>query len=612
MPEIKQLLPHVVNKIAAGEVVERPASMVKELVENAIDAGADRVDVVLREGGTAEVRVVDNGCGISPDQLLLAVTSHATSKIQSDDDLFDVSTLGFRGEALASIGSVSHLKLRSRVATSDAGAELQVDGGSIGTVTPTAAAVGTTVSVSDLFFNTPVRRKFLRTIRTELGHCIETVTRLALAHPQIHFSLTHDDRLLHDLPPVSELRDRIAHFFGQPLAEGLLEISSQEGDIAVTGYVAHPQNSRSHTKMQYLILGGRFIRDRSLQHALSEAYRGLLLRGRYPICFLQIEMPADQVDVNVHPTKLEVRFRDGQRLYRQMLSALRTRFLKANLNATLAPLGSAPHSTKQTASLPLGTASGSRDGMPNRAIPINLHERKNLSSAEQDTSGEGEADLAAFSASAFSDANRKDTPHTAGQPINVDQHATVPAIQVMDRYLIAESDNTVIVMDQHALHESILYEKLREKILSGPLDRQPLLVPEPVDLSADEAAALLDQRETLSQLGIEIEPFGGETVLLTGLPSLLAKQNRGKLLQSLAAQFASPGGTTERRDLLDELLHMVACKAAIKAGDVLATEEIQDLVAQRTESKTSHHCPHGRPTTLVLTREDLDRQFLRT
>jgi DNA mismatch repair protein MutL len=612
MQEIKQLPPHVVNKIAAGEVVERPASMVKELVENAIDAGADRVDVVLREGGTAEVRVVDNGCGISPDQLLLAVTSHATSKIQSDDDLFDVSTLGFRGEALASIGSVAHLKLRSRVATSDAGAELQVDGGTMGTVTPTAAAVGTTVSVSDLFFNTPVRRKFLRTIRTELGHCTETLTRLALAHPQIHFSLTHDDRLLHDLPPVPELRDRIAHFFGQPLAEGLLEISSQEGDILVTGYVAHPQNSRSHTKMQYLLLGGRFIRDRSLQHALSEAYRGLLLRGRYPICFLQIEMPTDQVDVNVHPTKLEVRFRDGQRLYRQMLSALRTRFLKANLNATLAPLESAPHFTKQTASLPLSTASGSRDGMPNRAIPVNLHERGNPSSAAQDTSGESEADHAAFSASAFSDATRNDVAHTAGHPVNTEQLATVPAIQVMDRYLIAESDNAVIVMDQHALHESILYEKLRKKILSGPLDRQPLLVPEPVDLSADEAAALLDQRETLSQLGIEIEPFGGETVLLTGLPSLLAKQNRGKLLQSLAAQLASPGGTAERRDLLDELLHMVACKAAIKAGDVLATEEIQVLIAQRTESKTSHHCPHGRPTTLVLTREDLDRQFLRT
>lgn len=606
MPEIKQLPPHVVNKIAAGEVVERPASMVKELVENAIDAGADRIAVTLREGGTAEVRVVDNGCGISPEQLLLAVTSHATSKIESDDDLFDVATLGFRGEALASISSVAHLNIRSRIATSDAGAELQVDGGAIGTVRPTAAAVGTTISVSDLFFNTPVRRKFLRTIRTELSHCTETITRLALAHPQIHFSLTHDDRLLHDLPPVTELRDRIAHFHGQPLADGLLEINSQEGDITLTGYVAHPQNSRSNNKMQYLLLRGRFIRDRSLQHAVSEAYRGLLLRGRYPICFLQIQMPADQVDVNVHPTKLEVRFRDSQRLYRQMLSALRSRFLKANLNATLEPLGSVSPATEQTASLPFQSPTH-RNNIPNRPIPVAIHQRHSGSTLAETVTDKTEAIRDTFPESPGKKPVQDPAQTAIHHPLG-----PAPAIQVMDRYLIAENDNTVIVMDQHALHESILYEKLRAKMLSGPLDRQPLLVPEPVDLAADEAAALIDQRETLAQLGIEIEPFGGETVLLTSLPSLLAKQNRGKLLQSLAHQLASPGGTAERRDLLDELLHMIACKAAIKAGDVLATEEIQDLIAQRSESTMSHHCPHGRPTTLVLTREDLDRQFLRT
>ena len=279
MTEIKQLPPHVVNKIAAGEVVERPASMVKELIENAIDSGATRIDLILRESGTAEVRVVDNGSGIAPDQLAMAVTSHATSKIESDDDLFDVTTLGFRGEALASIGSVAHLRIRSRTAESDAGNELQVDGGAIGEVTPVAAAAGTTVAVSDLFFNTPVRRKFLRTIRTELGHCTEIFTRLSLAHPHIHFSLTHEERLLHDLPPVADLRERIAHFFGRPLADKLLKIDSREGEIEITGYVAHPQESRPNTKMQYLLLGGRFIRDRSLQHALGEAYRGLLLRG---------------------------------------------------------------------------------------------------------------------------------------------------------------------------------------------------------------------------------------------------------------------------------------------------------------------------------------------
>ena len=603
MPKIKQLPPHVVNKIAAGEVVERPASMVKELVENAIDAGADRIDVMLRAGGTAEVRIVDNGCGIAPEQLPLAITSHATSKIESDDDLFDVSTLGFRGEALASIGSVSHLSIRSRTPDSDAGAELQVDGGTIGNVKPIAAPIGTTISVSDLFFNTPVRRKFLRTVRTELGHCTETVTRLAVAHPQIHFSLTHDDRLLHDLPPVSKLRDRIAHFFGQSLADDLMEINSQEGDISITGYVAHPQTNRSHNKMQYLLLRGRFIRDRSLQHALGEAYRGLLLRGRYPICFLQIEMPADQVDVNVHPTKLEVRFRDSQRLYRQILAALRGRFLEANLNSTLQTPQPVSPMPEQTARLPFTKATQRIDRQPGRPIPVAIHQQHSGSEAV----GASEIDQAV--------SPHAPAPEAAADPLTGSAnpaHTPIPAIQVMGRYLIAESDNAVIVMDQHALHESILYENLKKRVLSGPLERQPLLVPEPVDLAAEETATLLNERETLASLGIEIEPFGGDTILLTGLPSLLEKQNRGQLLQSLAHQLSNPDRTAERRDLVDELLHMFACKAAIKAGDILAEEEIQDLIAQRTESTMSHHCPHGRPTTLVLTREDLDRQFLRT
>ena len=382
-----------------------------------------------------------------------------------------------------------------------------------------------------------------------------------------------------------------------------MEINSQEGDISITGYVAHPQTNRSHNKMQYLLLRGRFIRDRSLQHALGEAYRGLLLRGRYPICFLQIDIPADQVDVNVHPTKLEVRFRDSQRLYRQILAALRGRFLEANLNSTLQTPEAVSPVAEQTTQLPFTTATDRTGRHPGRSTPVAIHQRH---------SGSGIAKT--------DEINQAIPPHSSATDVIADlltestnrELTPVPAMQVMGRYLIAESDNAVIVMDQHALHESILYENLRKKVLSGPLERQPLLVPEPVDLTAEEAATLLNQRETLATLGIEIEPFGGETVLLTSLPSLLVNQNNAQLLQSLAHQLANPNSTAERRDLVDELLHMFACKAAIKAGDILADEEIQDLIAQRTESITSHHCPHGRPTTLVLTREDLDRQFLRT
>jgi DNA mismatch repair protein MutL len=606
MSQIKQLPPNVVNKIAAGEVVERPASIVKELVENAIDAGAGRIDVILREGGTEQVRVVDDGCGIPPAELALAVTSHATSKIRSDDDLFHIDTLGFRGEALASIASVARLRLRSRMSQRNDGAELEAHGGKRENVVPCGGATGTTIDVKDLFFNTPVRRKFLRTTRTELGHCSEAFTRLALAHPAIHFSLRHNDRLLHDLPPVETWRDRIAVFFGRPLADGLMEVASTEGNVEISGYVAHPQHSRSHARMQYLLLGGRFIRDRSLQHALGEAYRGLLLRGRYPICFLRIDLPADQVDVNVHPTKLEVRFRDARGLYRQLLATLRNRFLDADLTTSLEPKTAASLDDDRPLPLPL-TSVRSEPGsdaveLPQRSTAWIAKAAENAPPA-----------VAGGEQSPYRSATGQRDSIPAGTDQKPwDRAAPITAIQVMDRYLVAESDDAVIVMDQHALHESILYEKLRNKILSGNLDLQPLLVPEPVDLTATEASAVLDAQPLLAQLGIEVEPFGGETILITSVPAMLISHNRTDLLRTLAAQLTAGAKAPDRRDLLDELLHMVACKAAIKAGDRLEPEEIQDLLEQRSVVSGSHHCPHGRPTTLVFTREDLDRQFLRT
>jgi DNA mismatch repair protein MutL len=333
MPTIRQLSPSVVNKIAAGEVIERPASVLKELLENSVDAGATRIDVSIERGGSELIRVADNGCGIAADELPLAVASHATSKIGSADDLFSVATLGFRGEALASIAEVSRLVIRSRVADADSGAELEVVGGAVQPVVPVGCPGGTTIEVRNLFFNTPVRHKFLRSAQTEMGHAIEAVTRIALAHPGIHFTLSHNGRLMHDLAPVTDMRSRIAGFFGEELSGDLIDVHSRDGEIALDGYVANPMHSRATGRMQYLFLNGRAIRDRALQHALCEAYRGLLLTGRQPICFLRLEMPTSLVDVNVHPTKQEVRFQEAGRLYSQLLGTLRTRFLTTDLTA---------------------------------------------------------------------------------------------------------------------------------------------------------------------------------------------------------------------------------------------------------------------------------------
>ena len=614
MSHIQRLSTSVVNKIAAGEVIERPASVVKELLENAIDAGAARIDVTVEGGGVELVRVADDGAGISADQLPLALATHATSKIREADDLFRVSTLGFRGEALASIAEISRLVIRSRTAEADAGAELRVNGGSATDVAPCGCPPGTIVEVRNLFYNTPVRQKFLRTTQTEMGHSSEAVARLALAQPQIHFTLKHNARVIHDLPTGDGLRDRVARLFGEDLAESLIWVESSDGPVRVSGYVANPSHSRANTKMQYLFLNGRHIRDRSLQHALGEAYRGLLLSGRFPIAFLQLQMPPEQVDVNVHPTKLEVRFQEAGKIYSQLLAAIRGKFLTTDLTARVEPSSSIdaddPRGAGQMQSDLVQWARGalpSDDSAQPQAeqsrfdFPTSAFERQPLQLNRLDRAWPdrvaGQRNVAADDAPSETDSSQRPPDHHA--------------LQVQNRYLITECEDGILVIDQHALHERVLYEQLREKVLSGKLDTQKLLVPEPVDLSAAEAAAVLESRELLGQLGIEVEPFGGDTVLVSGYPAMLANMSPADLLRQVADQLTGGGRSPEARDLLDDLLHMIACKAAIKAGDRLNPAEVTELLSQRHLVDDPHHCPHGRPTALVFSRSELDRRFQR-
>lgn len=643
MPEIRQLSPSVVNKIAAGEVIERPASVVKELMENAVDAGAKRVDVTVEQGGVELVRVVDDGCGISADQLPLAIAAHATSKIREADDLFRVGTLGFRGEALASIAEVSKLILRSRPIDATAGAEISVHGGRIEPVAPCGCPIGTTIEVHNLFFNTPVRRKFLRTTATEMGHTAEAFTRIALAYPHVQFTLRHHEKLVHELPAAPDCLARIGAFFGSELADSMIPVESSDGPVVLRGYVAHPSQTRSHAKMQYVFLNGRAIRDRALQHALSEAYRGLILTGRYPIAFLQIDMPPDAVDVNVHPTKLEVRFQDSGRLYSQLLSTLRTKFLSVDLNNKLRPVAAAPDQGMLAA-----TSQESPGADPTEAADPQQAAKQRaelVAWAKGELAAQTSLDFRPSQPSSLSSYSLDQPEHKPLELVRIDRpprlaeaaprpqpapmqphigpsadarsakgvpRRPAPAIQVHNRYLIAETDDGMAVIDQHALHERILYEQLRERVLAGTMETQRLLVPEAVDLSPAEAAAALSSREILSQLGMEVSEFGGDTILVTSYPAMLANFKPADVLRDLVARILSGGKTPDIRDLVDDLLHMIACKAAIKAGDRLTPEEVAALVEQRHLAQDSHHCPHGRPTALVFTREELDRQFLRT
>lgn len=626
MPRIRQLSQSIINKIAAGEVIERPASVVKELMENSLDAGAGRVDVSIEAGGVDLVRVVDNGGGIEPDELPLAVASHATSKIADADDLFRVHTLGFRGEALASISEVSRTVIRSRTPASDGGAELEVVGGQLSPVVPCGCPVGTSIEVRNLFFNTPVRRKFLRSTQTELGHVSEAFLRIALASPDSHFTLRHNDRLVFELPGGEGWLERIARLFGRELADSLIWVESQSGPVRLSGYVAHPSQSRSNNRMQYLFLNGRCIRDRALQHALGEAYRGLLMTGRFPIAILGLEMPADQVDVNVHPTKLEVRFQDSGQLYSQLLATLRTKFLSTDLTTRVqTPLDEDPtsahdeeHAVRLRQQL-VDWAKGKVESWGDRADPASA------ASPRYDAPQFGEPSHSApleltrldrdWTPAGRSDEEPSHAPLSCEQPpVPVQHHSPhgpTHALQVHNRYLVAESDDGMMVIDQHALHERILYERLRARVEQGHIESQSLLVPETVDLSPAEAAVALENRDLLAQLGIRIEPFGGETVLVSSYPAMLANMNPVEVFRGMLDRLMVGGKTPDRRDLLDELLHTIACKAAIKAGDRLTPEEVRSLLEQRHLVDDPHHCPHGRPTALIFTREELDKQFKR-
>ena len=587
MARIHKLPVSVVNRIAAGEVVERPASVVKELLENALDASPSRVDVALEQGGIALVRVVDDGGGIEADDLPLAVTAHATSKLRVAEDLEHIETLGFRGEALASIGEVARLVIRSRT-PDGSGASLTVDGGRVGEVMPEGCGLGTTVEVHQLFGNVPARRAFLRAPQTEWSHSSEAFVRTALAHPGVAMSLSHNGRRIHDLAAVTAWRDRIGGLFGTSLGNRLIEISADDGEISLRGLVGRPEDDMAGTRLQHLFVAGRPFRDRSILHAVQEGYRGLLLSGRQPIVFLSFDMPTDMVDVNVHPAKMEVRFREPARLYRLVLSALRTAFLQHDMGTSLkatAPPAFAPwfgQPQKQTPSPPPFASQ--------RPTPL-------WEQAEQIP-----VDI---SAAHVPDAVAVDDSHRAVE------WAVERAVQMHNRYIVVECGDGIEVIDQHALHERVLYERLKASVADGHLEVQPLLVPERVELEAAELELVTEHAEALERAGMRVEPFGGSTVIVTSKPVLAGNAPAAEIVREVLDRLSAVAAVGDAAMLVDEVLHGLACRAAIKAGDPLSMEEVDALVRDRRMVRESHHCPHGRPTSLVLSRQDLDRQFRR-
>ena len=588
MGRIHQLPVSVVNRIAAGEVVERPASVVKELLENALDAEPSRIDLSLEQGGIALVRIVDDGGGIEAEDLPLAVSPHATSKLRTADDLERITTLGFRGEALASIGEVSRLLIRSRTAAAAAGASIEVDGGRVGGVAPAGCAVGTTVEVHQLFGHVPARRAFLRAASTEWSHASEAFVRTALAHPDVAMTLTHNGRLVHDLPAADDWRARIAGLYGRQLADRLVAVDASDGEITVGGLVGRPDDDMASTRLQHLFVSGRPFRDRPILHAVQEAYRGLLLSGRQPIVFLEFNLPPDAVDVNVHPAKMEVRFREPSRLYRIVLSALRSAFLARDMRAALLP----PAVEQPWSVAPSDSAAGR---LPSPVSAAGWSGGWKIQPDPPDRSAKTEAG----------------SP-TVRPPWEPQEATGEMAVQMHDRYIVVESTEGIEVIDQHALHERVLYEGLKAAVAAGSLEVQPLLIPERLELSAAELEIVQEHGDALSQAGMRVEPFGGTTVIVTSKPVLAGAASAAILVREVIDRLAAAADAAGPGMLVDEVLHGMACKAAIKAGDRLSQGEVDALVRDRRRVRDSHHCPHGRPTSLTFSRQELDRQFRRT
>jgi len=581
----------MINMIAAGEVIERPASVVKELVENSVDAGATKITVTIEDGGRKLISITDNGCGMDADDLAQAFEPHTTSKIKTSSDLLGISTLGFRGEALASIASIAQVRAVSRTKDSTGANCIEIDCGNKTGVSPCSADYGTTVQIRDIFYKLPARRKFLKTANTEMGHITEQFTRIALANENLDLTLIRNGKELYRLSDKDDLRRRITELFpmsSNDISENLIEAESGEKGLHVHALMGKPLISRTNNRFQYVFLNGRFIRDKFISHAIKEAYRGLLEPGRFPVVFLFIRMSFEDYDVNVHPTKIEVRFYNANLVHSQILGALREKLLGTDLE------------------------------MPGR-----LPDLQN----SQGTSSHSPPVRDSRIADAMAEFFRKHRPVQMQQQLGFRQtspgnvHAVSREksvqydrkyLQIHDSFIVAQTEDGFVIIDQHALHERIIYEDLCRRIRKNKLQSQRLLIPESFEVTVSGAEALKTNAELTDKLGIELVPFGPRTMAVQAFPILLSSVQPLDFVQDLIDLLDRKDAGLDAERLLDEVLNMAACKAAIKAGQKLTDGEIEQLLSDRQNAESASRCPHGRPTTIKFSISDLEKQFKRT
>jgi len=592
---IRRLPEVVVNRIAAGEVIERPAAAVKELVENAIDAGATRIDVTLNEAGRALIAVVDDGCGMDRDGIELAVERHATSKLP-DDDLLRIVTLGFRGEALPSIGAVSRLTITSRAAGADEAWSLTVEGGRKSAPVPAAHPKGTRVEVRDLFYATPARLKFLKSDRTELQQAIDTLQRLAMANPAISFLLTADGRQTLRLPAATgdlfaARLDRISAVIGRDFFDNALPIEAEREGVRLTGYAGLPTYHRATAQYQYLFVNGRPVRDKLLSGAVRGAYADFLARDRHPVVALFLDLPPEMVDVNVHPTKAEVRFRDSGLIRGLIVASLRHALAEAGHRASTTVAASALGAFRpEPAARP---ASPSWPQPRPAALPRGLAET-----------------AAAFHAPLMDLAPPSAPVAPAAEAASEHQYPLgVARAQVHGTYIIAQTQDGIVIVDQHAAHERLVYEQMKQALANGGIKRQVLLIPEVVELDEAAVARLLPRLDEFAELGLVVEPFGPGAVVVREVPALLGEVDAAGLIRDLADELAEIGTALSLKERLGEVCATMACHGSVRAGRRLSAEEMNALLRQMEATPHSGQCNHGRPTYVELKLADIEKLF---
>lgn len=610
--QIRRLPTTLVNQIAAGEVIERPASVVKELVENALDAGANDIELALENGGATLIRVRDNGRGMGPEDIRLAVERHATSKLP-DDDLLAIHFMGFRGEALPSIGSIARLTITSKQRGSNDAYSLSVEGGDVGEVMPASLGEGTLVEVRDLFYAIPARLKFMKSARTEITNAIDIIERLAMAHPDVRFRISHDGRLLRDFAAltqdwVSAAPERLEKILGAGFAANTALVHGEREGIRVTGFAGLPTFNKSTSQQQYLFVNRRPVRDRLLLGVIRAAYMDYLARDRHPVAVLFLDVPTSEVDVNVHPAKAEVRFRDSQLVRGLLLGSLKAAIGATSQRASTTVAEQAMHAFKVEGGLaPLTNGSGWNRTQGVIAEPD--LQRFSGNPYAVPTPGFAVPDATLWRNEALPMQARTQAPGAETVAAQSELPLGAAVAQLHHTYIVAQTKEGLVVVDQHAAHERIMYEKFKAEMSSNGVSRQILLLPEVVELSDAQAARLLARTEEWAKLGLILEGFGDTTVLVREVPSILGDSDVAGLVRDLADDLSLYAEGLALADKLESILSTMACHGSVRAGRPMRIDEMNALLRQMEATPFSGQCNHGRPTYVSLAKGDIEKLF---